>query len=300
MDTVLVTGATGYIGLRLVAELVREFQVVLLIRKTSTVPARIRRACKHAIVYDGKTDTLVSIFREQQPICVLHLASRVVSGQETKGINSLIESNILLGTQILHAMTQSNCRLIINTGTYWQHYGNEDYNPVNLYSATKQAFSDILRYFCEAEGVRAITLELYDVYGPDDPRAKLIPQLVACLRNGFELPMSPGEQILDLLHIDDVISGYQTALRRLLSGRVSGHEEYVLSGTERMSLRQVVERFEKVAGQKLNVRFGGRNYGARQVMVPWDRGVRLPDWSPKVRLEEGIRSVLRSRPTTFL
>jgi hypothetical protein len=79
-------------------------------------------------------------------------------------IIDLIQSNVLFGTQLLEAMGVNNTRNIVNTGTFWQHYNNEDYNPVCLYAAT----------------------------------------------TGYPLDMSLGEQLIDLVHIDDVIEVYNS------------------------------------------------------------------------------------------
>lgn len=37
------------------------------------------------------------------------------------------------------------------------------------------------------------------------------------------------------------------------------------------------------------VTFGARPYRDREVMRPWTKGVRLPGWTPRVALEDGIR-----------
>ena len=87
----------------------------------------------------------------------------------------------------------------------WQHFGTPDYRPVNLYAATKQAFEDVLAYYADAQGIAAVTLELYDTYGPGDPRRKLIRILFEAARSGEPIQLSPGEQVIELLHVDDAV-----------------------------------------------------------------------------------------------
>ena len=117
----------------------------------------------------------------------------------------------------------------MNTGSYSQHYGGRAYSPVSLYAATKQAFQDILQFYCEVRGLRAVTLELPDTYGPDDKRPKLFSLLDRVARSGETLQMSPGEQLLDLLHVDDVVHGYEVAADGLLSGHLPSPSQYQLS-----------------------------------------------------------------------
>ena len=130
----------------------------------------------------------------------------------------LVDSNVLVGTQVAEAMLRAGCRGIVNTGTSWQRDARGAYDPVCLYAATKQAFEDVLTYYVSAEGFAATTLRLYDTYGPDDPRPKLVNALAGALRSGTPLSLSPGEQLLDLVHIDDVTAAFAAAGRRLLDG----------------------------------------------------------------------------------
>ena len=47
--------------------------------------------------------------------------------------------------------------------------------------------------------------------------------------------------------------------------------------------------YKNVTGSNLRVDWGGRPYRRREVMVPTDNGVVLPNWSPLIDLETGLR-----------
>src|SRR5207247_1687541 len=97
----------------------------------------------------------------------------------------------------------------------WQHFGGEEYHPADLYAATKQAFVDVLRYFVEAAALEVVTLELYDSYGLDDARVKLMPALRRAALDGGRIALTDGRQQLDLVHVDDVVRAYEAAAERL-------------------------------------------------------------------------------------
>jgi len=203
----------------------------------------------------------------------------------------LITSNITFGAQILEAMIHFHVPYLVNTGTAWQHYKNASYNPVNLYAATKQAFEDVLAYYVEAHSLQAITLKLNDTYGPADPRPKLFTLLGQAARGKTHLEMSPGEQFLDLVYIDDVVEAFLIAAFRLFSNVQVGHSRYVVSSGQPVQLRTLVEIYQKVTGQKLDIVWGGRPYREREVMLPWTDGDRLPGWEPQTTLEDGIKKM---------
>lgn len=103
--------------------------------------------------------------------------------------------------------------------------------------------------------------------------------------------MSAGEQLIDLVHIDDVVEAYLIAAKRLLDGRVSQHEGYAVSSGNPMPLKKLVQLYAEVTKQAVTVNWGTRPYREREVMVPCNRGKSIPGWSRKVKLEEGLHMV---------
>jgi hypothetical protein len=53
-------------------------------------------------------------------------------------------------------------------------------------------------------------------------------------------------------------------------------------------LKKVASIYQKVAGKKLRIVWGGKPYRVREVMTPW-KGKLLPGWKAAVDLETGIR-----------
>lgn len=285
----LVTGATGFIGNHLACRLVRDgWEVHILSRSGSRLPdaPEFSRVVNH--IHDGSAEGMVACISQAMPDVVFHLASLFLSQHATKDIEPLIGSNVLFGNQLLEAMKVNEVTRIINTGTSWQHYNNEDYNPVCLYAATKQAFEAILEFYVQACGIHAITLKLFDTYGPADPRPKLFHLLEKAAKSGEPLNMSAGEQLIDLVHIDDVVDAYLIAAKRLLDGKVSIHENYAVSSSHPLSLKELVAIYSNATGQRINVNWGARAYRFREVMSPWNRGCAIEGWHPKIDLRRGL------------
>jgi len=290
----LVTGATGFVGSHLAKRLVSEGWDVHIIARLNSSLNIISDVIDKLTIHrhDGTTDRMLNILNEVKPKIVFHLASLFLAEHQPKDIEPLIKSNILFGTQLLEAMVRNRIYNMVNTGTSWQHYNNEDYNPVCLYAAAKQAFEDIMRFYVEVTPLRAITLKLFDTYGPDDPRPKLFNLLKKVAEEQKPLSMSPGEQLIDIVYIDDVVDAFMIAAQRLLNNMVEKNEEYAVSSGKPIKLRELVEIYEKLIGKKLAIEWGGRPYRPREVMVPWNKGKLLPGWSVKVGLEEGIKRIV--------
>lgn len=290
----LVTGATGYIGSKLCERLFSDgWTVGVLVRNAgrSLPPTLASGVTLHN--YDGSTDSVLVAVRDSKPDIVFHLASLFIAEHRSENVIDLISSNVLYGTQLLEACVNSEVKYFINTGTSWQHYRSDHYDPVCLYAATKQAFEDIVDYYTAAFPLRAITLKIFDTYGPDDPRPKLVNILLKTLATGETLDMSPGDQALDFVHISDVIKAFTCCANELFArSKTLHHQRYALSSQTTVSIKELVALFESISGKKLNINFGARPYRRREVMAPWKAGARPPDWSPLVKLDVGLAELL--------
>ncbi|MBW2596845.1 MAG: NAD(P)-dependent oxidoreductase [Deltaproteobacteria bacterium] len=289
--TALVTGATGFVGSHLVRRLIKDSWEAHIITRSSSNLKLLEDVAGKVIVHqhNGTTSSMINIVKEAEPGIVFHLASLFLAQHISEDIEHLVQSNLLFGVQLAEAMTLQGVTKLINTGTSWQHYENEDYNPVCLYAATKQAFKDMLKFYVKTSELKVITLKLFDTYGPDDPRPKLFTLLRKVAEGQTKLAMSQGEQLIDLVYIDDVIDGYLQAARRLLDNKVSGMEEYAISSGNPISLKDLVTVYGRIVKKPMPINWGGRPYRFREVMVPWNKGKNLPGWKPKVGLIEGIK-----------
>jgi nucleoside-diphosphate-sugar epimerase len=286
----LVTGGTGFVGSNLIRRLISKgWRVHAIVRPNSDLKELTTCADEISLhVHDGSTEDLLKIMSAVKPDVVFHLVSLFLSGHTPKDVARLIQSNVLFSAQLVEAMNENGIKNLVNTGTSWQHYENKEYNPVNLYAATKQAFEAILQYYIEAKAFKVITLKLFDTYGPNDPRPKLFHLLEKTASTQEPLAMSPGDQLIDLVHIDDVIDAYLLAAKYVQTDAHTGHRKFAVTSGKPIKLKQLVQKYSEVTGKAIPVEWGARPYRPREVMVTWDKGELLPGWISKIQLNEGL------------
>ncbi len=231
-------------------------------------------------------DALISLVADIGPTVCFHLATAFRGVHTPEDIEPMVVANVGFGTALAEAVSQAGGCMFVNTGTVWQHYDARAYSPVSLYAATKQAFTDVLRYYEEVAGLPVVTLELTDTYGPGDPRPKLLPILLRAAREGTQLQMTDGTQLIDLLHVDD-------AVRALLATAAGAPgRTYGASGGETLTLRELVARFKSVTGLTVDAQWGARAARPREMTRPWIVSDPPPGWAPEVSLDDGIRALL--------
>lgn len=293
---VLITGATGYIGSQLTSKLLKDGKNVHIIcrKKKNFMDTLAERESTLVIhEHDGSTQNLIEIVKLANPQIIFHLASSFTVNHEPKDVRSLIDSNILFTTQLLEAMAINNIKNLINIGTSWQTYAESIKVPVNLYASTKKAAQSIVDYYAQANNLHVISLILFDTYGPKDERGKLISTLIKAAYMNTSIDMSPGEQMIDPVFIDDVLFALEHA-PSLFKNKEWEHNKYSVATGNPLSIKEIVSVVEKITEKSINVQWGAKKYRQREIMIPYYEYPVLPQWTTCVTLNDGIRRIHNS------
>jgi len=291
---ILITGATGFIGQNLINKLLEQKYSIYIIARENSDVSKLNKNV-NIFRYNNEIDTLITLFKKEQFDGVIHLASLFLASHNTSDISNLVSSNIRFGTELLEASKITNVKWFLNTGTFWQNYENNDYNPVNLYAATKEAFENIARFYTQTSNLIFITIKLNDTFGPNDTRNKVFNLWNKISKNGELLEMSKGEQIIDISYIDDVISAYSVMIDNLnkKDPNIYKNQTFIVSNNEKMTLQDLAKIFEKVTNTSLNIKWGARNYRDREVMRPYTLGKSVPNWEQKHTLKDAITITIK-------
>jgi nucleoside-diphosphate-sugar epimerase len=297
LQRVLVTGAAGFVGAAVVAELRRTGREVAVLLRPTSNPRRLEPLIAGLTVIRGDLHALrdsESAIREFAPQAVLHLAWDGVKGADRNG--PMQAGNIAASIELYRLSAAMDCRAFVGLGSQAE-YGpaagklREDAptRPTTVYGAAKLATCLVIERMAAAEGRRFAWLRLFSSYGCDDDPSWLIPYLINSLLRGERPAVTPAEQLWDYIHVDDVARAVVAAM----DARASG--VFNLGSGRAVPLRRVMETVRDLVDPRLEIGFGEQAYRPDQVMhLEADiTALRAASgWAPRVALEDGLRRMV--------
>lgn len=292
--TVVLTGATGFIGSAVLAALAqRGGRTVVLVRPESNHSRIETIKLLETKVYTRLSDpTLADELRTRQPAVLIHCAWRGVAGDERNSAYQITD-NLPLTLDSVKLAVASGCRQWIGLGSQAE-YGNLNRViaetaptlPTTVYGKAKLAAGIAALALAEASGLHGTWLRIFSTYGPGDHPHWFIPYVIHEFLQGKRPALTRCEQLWDYLYVQDAAE----AIVSLADGQAEG--VFNLGSGTASSLRQVVEAIRCELGTPLQPDFGAVPYRADQVMHLQADITRLSTatgWQPRVSLKDGLR-----------
>lgn len=291
MTKILVTGSTGFIGSHLVLYLLKENHEVHV--TTRAIKEDVQSISGLTVHLLNSSDSLEKIFSSFKPNVVIHLATNYQHTTSLDAIDAMVSSNIHFGNELLEIMARYGCNKLINTTTCAEFNSKGDYSPNSLYAASKRAFRDICTYYVNCHNLKLIDLVLYDNYGANDTRGKIINILCSSLYIKEPINLSPGEQNLNLVYVDDTVKAIHTSIKKIIEipTDIGNRNLYCVRPNKPITLKDLAAKMEQTFNRQLNIKWGGVCYRENELMNPWSGPV-LPNWNPEISLTKGLKIIL--------
>lgn len=275
---ILITGASGFIGSNFVNRYKDEFDFCCLVRSANNDLPGLKvsvQDIKNGILQDFKPDYLI------------HLAAKAAFTHSINDIEEFVHSNITFPSLVLESFVKAAGKKILNIGSYWQHVDNNIFKPNSFYAATKQSFENIIDHYVYNQQCEAVTVKLFDTYGPKDPRPKVLQLVYNAAKNESPLNLTSGSQLIYLTHVDDVVSGLRSALHEI----GPGHDKFFLRPEKPKTLKSIIELFLQVNSLKADLNWGAIPHSGRDFFSELNVLQDLPNWKTKVSLEIGLKDL---------
>lgn len=282
---ILLTGATGFIGSHVARALLargHDVHAVVLPRDNLCRIADIQSSI-HFIAGDLLESTF-SLPASSFDCCV-HLAWYVEPGKylESPLNRDFVRASLRLANmQFARFVAAGTCfEYDTDTGRLSE---NSPTKPRSLYAQCKLELLEKL----QALGMEMAWVRFFYQYGPwEDPR-RLMPYVINKLLRGQVCPLTPGDQIRDFLHVEDVASAVVAVAESNLTGPVN------IGSGEPITVREIAETIGRQIGRSDLIRLGAQPHtpGDPMKILADNAKLRNTGWLPRFKLDAGLRSTI--------
>lgn len=294
---VLVTGASGFIGVHLVTRLLAEGRrVTVLARSSSSLPPEWRD-CLSIVACDDFSESGLQRLLRTPVDTVFHLAAYGVRPNH-RNIDQMIAINVGFPAALVRLCAEWGARMIM-AGTFSEYGSPSNRDPLTeaspleagkLYGSSKAAGGLMASAIANSIGTPFRLLRLFKVYGAGEASHRLLPALVSGLAKGERVAISAGTQVLDFVYVDDVIEALLRADTH--SGEKGGIATWNVATGRAHSVREFAERVATAMRADPSL-LGFGAIDMRKDDEPWLVGSpRLLQselgWQPSIGLDKGI------------
>jgi len=256
MKTILLTGATGYIGKRAIQFLLEHDFVVYATTSKKLLPENSKHLFWQCIdlLDPNQTEELIA---ETRPSYLLHLAWYVEHGKFWNAPENLKWARASLN--LIELFAKYGGQRVVAAGTCaeydWSESGvfNEQTSalrPLTLYGASKHGFYLIAGKFAETVNLSFAWGRIFFPFGFDEPPNRLIPSVARALLKNEPAKCSHGEQIRDFMFVEDTAAAFVALLDSEVKGAVN-----IASGNG-VKIKAVVESIAEIIGRKELLQIG--------------------------------------------
>lgn len=308
MDKILVTGAAGFIGSKVVEELIEQGYSVVGLDNLNTYydirlkEWRLKKLRKHQNFTFHKVD--IENYDATRVLFDLYDFDAVINDAARAGVRYSMENPFVYMTtnangtlNLLELCREFQVNKFVLASTSSLYAGQEmpfketlEVNtPISPYAASKKAAEMMAYTFNYLYGLDVSVVRYFTVYGPAGRPDMSVFRFIKWCLEGTPLEIfGDGSQERDFTYIDDIAKGTVKALKPL------GFEIINLGNNTPNKLSQAISLIEKYTETK--AKFQYKDFHKADLMATWaniDKAKELLGWQPTIDLEEGIKRTVQ-------
>jgi nucleoside-diphosphate-sugar epimerase len=274
---VLVTGATGFIGRHLVPALLAGGDDIVEANRASGDLA------------DSETWK-----RLPAADVVVHLAAKTFVPESWEAPGLFVRTNLLGTIEAFEYCRAHGARLVFPSSYL---YGDVTRQPIaehaplavrNPYALSKKLAEQACEFYADRFKIETTILRPFNIYGPGQADAFLIPTILNQLKRGKEIYVKDLEPRRDFVYVVDFVEAIRKAI-----ARVGGFGVFNVGSGTSYSVAELIETIQDVWGTDLPVRSeGDRRQGEiMDTVADIARARQQLGWMPRFTLRQGLEAL---------
>ncbi len=305
-ETILVTGAAGFIGSHAAEALLQRGCRVIGVdnfcdfydrswkeMNIRTIGGDRRFDVEEIDITDGPG--ISRLVASAKPQAILHLAAMAGVRPSIEAPAYYARVNVEGTTHLLEAAVKSKVEkfLFASSSSVYGNLGRVPFReddpvaePISPYAATKRAGELICYTYWHLYRLPIFCLRFFTVFGPRQRPDLAIHKFTRLISRGQPLPMfGDGSTNRDYTYVDDIVAGILAALDRCDRYRI-----YNLGGSHPVTLKHLIEQIERAIGKPAIIDRRPAQLGdVERTFADLTRSQAELGYEPRTSLEEGLR-----------
>lgn len=305
--TILITGASGFIGSNLVKRLCTKYKNIKVIGLDTNSNNKLKEYrlsilntfsnFKFINCSVSDKDLLYKTFKENKPDIVVNLAGK--AGYQNSNSDIYIENNVIGFYNILEASKDNDIKHILYASSA-SVYGDsnklpfkeeDETNPIDMYGVSKKNNELMAHTYSKTYNIKTTGLRLFSVYGPMGNENMTYYEFTKRILNNEKISIyNNGNIKRDFIYIDDVID---MIIKMIEEPTKDIYEIYNIGNSITTSLKDLIE----IISKELNIKFNNIEFIDKKVIPETYADITKLEkdynYKQKTSLEEGIKEFIK-------
>ena len=277
---ILITGSTGFIGSHILNLLLKKniyvYDILREKNKKNKYIKKLKRNKNYFPIFYKKFIELENKLKKKKINTVINCATYYSTKNDIKTIQNLIETNIIFCSVILEIL-KKKIKKFINFGSMMEYSYRNHFSPKNFYAVTKFSFQKVEEFYKKYNPkIKFYDLKLYETYGDNDRREKIIPTIIKKYSQNKNMKIVSRNLTMNFVHIESLM----LAIEMIINNKVQ-EGEYCIKNKKFTKIKKIIDLLNKKLKKKIKTK-----YLSSQKFMNYNNKLKnFPHWSDKKDLE---------------
>ena len=286
---ILITGSTGFIGSNITNNLllkkkVRIYDILRSKNKRNKKIKAYKKNKNYIPIFYKKFSELERKLKKIKIDIVINCATYYTGKNNLKDIENLVQTNIIFCSIILEIL-KKKIKKFINFGSMMEYSKGNDFSPKNFYAITKYSFQKIGEFYkLHNKNIKFYNLKLYETYGENDVRKKIIPTIIKKYTQNKKVKIVSKNLKMNFVHIDSLVK----AIYMIIFNKIKGGE-YGVKNNKFIKIQKLINSLNKKLKKKIKTQY----LSLKNITNSNKKLKNLPYWNDKINLEDFLLKKLK-------
>lgn len=277
---ILITGSTGFIGSHILNLLLKKniyiYDILREKNKKNKYIKKLKKNKNYFPIFYKEFKELEKKLKKKKINTVINCATYYSTKNDIKAIQNLIETNIVFCSIILEIL-KKKIKKFINFGSMMEHSYKNHFSPKNFYAVTKFSFQKIEEFYKKYNPkIKFYDLKLYETYGDNDKREKIIPTIIKKYSQNKNIKIVSRNLTMNFVHIESL----KLAIEMVINNKVQ-EGEYCIKNKKFTKIKNIIDLLNRKLKKKIKTKY----LSSKKFLNYKNKLKNFPDWSDKKNLE---------------